>query len=223
MRISHRYKFIFISKPRCASTFIRSLLDPYSDIQSSANAPYHHHATALELKVHFDSMGWKWEDYFVFTTVRNPWEMMVSYYSFFRPDCNGIYNFENERNGLVYQPGNPSTFEDWIKTGKSYHRLLYRDGSFIQNVWVDGFSKLTLANTINDIHGRSLVNRILKVEEIDTMLPLILSELGIPYMTGNHHLNHSEHMAYREYYDSLTRKIIGEQFISDIESGNYRF
>lgn len=223
MRISHKYKFVFISKPRCASTTIRKILDPFSDIQSTASTPYHHHSTALELKVHFDSMGWKWQDYFVFTTVRNPWNMMVSYYSYFRPDINGIYNFEQLRDSRTYQPDNPISFRNWILTGKTYHRLLFRDGIYLKNVWVDGFSKLTLANTVNDINGDSLVNRIVKVEEMETEIPLILTELCISSSLQLDRSNDSEHSAYQAYYDSVTKKIIEEQFISDIEFGKYRF
>ncbi len=223
MRISHRYKFIFISKPRCASTMIRQALNPYSDIFSSSQPPYHHHTTALELKLHFDEQAWNWNDYFSFTTVRNPWDMMVSCYFRFKPDVNMIFNFESERNGIAYQVDNLATFKDWIHKGKTHHRLLNANGELIRNVWVDGFSKLTLSNTINDINGKSLVNKILRVEDIDNELEQVLSDLGINIPGELIRLNTTIRKDYHYYYDTSTKKIIEEQFISDIEYGKYSF
>ncbi len=223
MRISHKNKFIFLSKPRCASTAIRAILDPYSDVFSSSAPPFHHHTTAMELKMYFDTTHWPWEEYFVFTTVRNPWEMVVSYFTFFRPDINGLYNFEKERNGVIYQGSKLASFKDWILMAKTYHRLLYLNGTYLQNKWVDGLSKLSLANTINDIDGKSLVNRVLKVENIDTELYDTLQALGILIEPNQKRINTSEHMNYQDYYDPQTKKIVGDQFISDIEYGKYTF
>lgn len=223
MRISHKHKFVFISKPRCASTTIRAILDPYSDISSSSKPPYHHHATALELKKHFDEMGWNWKDYFVFTTVRNPWEMMVSYFKFFKPDINGVYNFEQERDGHIYNPYNIMSFNDWIDKGKSKHRLIYTKGVFQKNIWVDGFSKLTLANTINDIDNKSLANCILRIEDITESLPEVLNRLGVNRNINIARLNKSNHLNYRHYYTSYSEKKIRKEFISDIECGRYTF
>ena len=223
MRISHKYKFIFLSKPRCASTTIRSILDPYSDVLSSSVPPFHHHSTALELKVYFDKVEWKWEDYFVFTTIRNPWEMIVSYYTYFKPDINGLYNFEKERDGLYYQPDKPATFNEWVISATTYHRLLFINGGYIRNSWVEGFSKLTLSNTINDINGISLVNRILKVEELRGSLNETLKYLGIPSKNLKNYLNTSNHTNYQNYYTSITKKVIEKQFASDIDCGKYKF
>ena len=223
MRISHRYKFIFISKPRCASTTLRTLLDPYSDIFSDSKPPYHHHATALELKLHFDEMKWNWSDYFIFTTVRNPWEMMGSYYKFFRPDIHGIYNFEKERNGINYQPDCSIPFSEWIRTGMTYHRIRFIDGRFERNIWVNGFSKLTLANTINDTNGNPLVTRVFKTEELAESVIEIFRIIGITDVPEILKINTSEPFNYRDYYSPETRKIVEEEFESDISFGHYKF
>ena len=86
MRISHKKKFIFLANPRSASTSIRKILDPYSDISSKLisevdqNFPFYHHITALELKNIFEKKGWDWDSYTKFCIIRNPYERIVSLY-----------------------------------------------------------------------------------------------------------------------------------------------
>jgi len=99
MRISHKHKFIFLSKPKCASESIREKLNKFSDIKSEGKYPYHHHTTAFELRMHFNAMGWNWDEYFSFTTIRNPWDMIVSLYHYGKPDKNGLYFYEKNRLG----------------------------------------------------------------------------------------------------------------------------
>lgn len=224
MRISHKHRFIFISKPRCASTTVREILNPLSDIISKNVPPFHHHATALELKTFFKETGWLWSEYYVFTTVRNPWDMMVSYYEKFQPDINGIYNYEKERFGIKYHPNNLISFEDWILKGHTYHRLKVENRALIKNVWTKGFSKLTLANTINDEKNKSLVNRIIKTEDLESGLNDVFNEIGLREKPdGLKRLNSTTRKYYRSYYNDLTREKIEKEFVSDIKYGSYTF
>lgn len=150
--------------------------------------------------------------------------MMVSYYHFFKPDINGIYNFERERNNLNYQADQLMTFKDWILNGSTYHRITLINGKIIKSQWVKGFSKLTLNNTINDINGRSIVNKIIKAEEIDNELPPLMEKLvGIQIASPLVKTNPSIDFNYRDFYDNETRKIIEKWFQSDIQYGKYKF
>ncbi len=223
MRISHKYRFVFISKPRCGSTSIRRMLDPFSDIFGTPYFPYHYHTTAIELKNHFTDMGWKWDNYYVFTTVRNPWDMMVSYFSFFKPDINFLYNYETERDGLRYQRENLCSFNDWLNNGKLEHHLVMSDGELHKNVWLNGFSRINLEKTAYDYNGKNIVNNILKVEEIGKTLPDLFKMLGIYKQYTFKKINDSNHKNYRYYYNSMTKRIIEKEFESDIEYGKYLF
>ena len=224
MRISHTHKFIFISRPRCASTYMRKILTPFSDILSSSIPPFHHHATALELEKHFNESSLNWNEFFSFTTMRNPYDMMVSYYEFFKPDINGIYRFEESRDGKTYNPNSLMEFNNRIKTGKTHHRYSIRNGKVITNTWVNGFSKLTLDNAIFGKDGKSVVNEIIKVEDIEHSLELVLKKINIPMPKTLPDMNTSERgKDYRYYYNSASKKIIEEEFAYDIDKGKYKF
>lgn len=79
MRASLKYKFIFLSNPRCASRSIRKTLDEHSDIKSvhiselAASLPFYHHIRAAEAKEHFEAQGLRWEEFFSCCVVRDPW------------------------------------------------------------------------------------------------------------------------------------------------------
>jgi hypothetical protein len=199
------------------------MLDPFSDIFGTPFFPYHYHTTAIELKNHFKEKGWDWDKYFVFTTVRNPWDMMVSYFTFFKPDVNFIYNYESEREGLKYQKDNLCNFNDWILNGKLEHHLVLDDGQLKKDVWLNGFSRLNLEKTACDFDGNVIVNKILKVEEIDKTLIDLFKFLGIYKNFYPMKINDSKHENYRSYYNTHTMKKIEKEFAFDIEFGKYKF
>ena len=210
MRISHKHKFIFLSKPKCASTSIRAALDPYSDIISDDRIPhYHHHVPASILKKHFDKMSWNWSGYFKFTCVRNPWDMLVSVYSFGKPDQEGNY-FWQER---IYDSNSRMTFKEWILKGRSW--------DFKQAKLLDDLSAYTLPYYILDENDNCLVDCIVSVENLENDLKYVSSKINIEIK--EFHLNTSKHKSYREYYDEQTKKITASLFEKDIEYGKYVF
>jgi hypothetical protein len=202
MRISHKHRFIFLSKPRCASESIRSILDKYSDIKSSDKYPYHHHTSALELKQYFKKNGWNWDEYFKFISIRNPWDMLVSLYHYSKPDLNGLYFWERKKNGKTYQPNNPMTFEDWINKNNFYY-------------W-------TLNRFILDEKGEWLVDLIIRTEELSEGMRRFFNELNLPAL-GIPHINKTTHKNYRHYYNTAMKNKVKKHFELDIEVGEYDF
>lgn len=82
MRISHKYKFVWISKPKTGSMSVRKLLDKFSNVVSESARPFHHHATADELRAAFKERGWNFDEYQVFVCDRNPWELICSIWKY---------------------------------------------------------------------------------------------------------------------------------------------
>lgn len=203
MRISHKYKFIYFSKPRSASTSLRKLLDRYTDIVSEATGPYFHHATARELNSHFQQMGWDWNSYYKFTTVRNPWDLLVSLYHFGKRDVNNLFFWENGQKGIKYDPENLMSFDEYIR--KKYV-----------------FEWYSLANFVLDENNQSLVDRIIKVEDIDKGIQEVFKNIGLP-ITDVPKLNITNHGNYRPYYDEETKNRVAKIFWYDIQVGGYEF
>lgn len=79
MIISHKYKFIFIRIPKCASTSIESALkkiDPDCICTSGDNYPYGHETMAQLKNDIIDSE--KYKEYFKFGFFRNPYKWFIS-------------------------------------------------------------------------------------------------------------------------------------------------
>lgn len=212
MRISHKYKFVFFSKPKCASTSIRKALDPYSDIVSEdRNKHFHHHVPPIVLKKHFEQQGWDWDSYFKFICVRNPWDMLVSLYHYGKPDKNGRYFWEAKNSG--YDPTSIMDFNEWILKGKSW------DAKSSQHL--NDMSAYSLNYYTLDDDYTFLVDYVVKVEDLNSELAFLSKLLGINI--NFYHINKSDHSYYKAYYNQQAITQVSKVFDYDIRYGGYSF
>lgn len=203
MRASTTSKFVFIANPKCASTSFRKALDPRSNVKTTprkktVETPFHlpmsNHSSAAELKAAFLERGWDWQEYFVFTTIRNPWSKVVS-----------LYNYG-------------------LKQPKSvWHPIANASSSMLEFVSTKEFAKRarTIDQMTLDGSGASLVDMIIKVEDIGASLPELRKRLGFDIEVG--HLNASTQESYRELFDEETAEKVRQFFKADIEMGGYEF
>lgn len=88
MRISHEYKFVYITIPKTASSTVKMTLNKFCEPEfrpkNDKDALYLPHSPVVVIKKLFTDNKWDWDNYFKFTFVRNPWAMVVSYYTFLR-------------------------------------------------------------------------------------------------------------------------------------------
>ncbi len=94
MIVSHRHKFIFVHLHKCAGTSITRALIPYlgrNDLvfgctpkfeklsnKSRSQGGLYKHSTAREIREYVGEP--RWNDYFKFSFVRNPWDLTLSKY-----------------------------------------------------------------------------------------------------------------------------------------------
>ena len=199
MRISREYGLIFLANPKCASTTIERYIDAYThrDAKIPKNYPKHTNATILERYMHENDLVY--DDFLVFTTIRNPWDRLVSLWSYSRTRPESLW-FD--------AASTSNTLSDFLRTD------IIRD-HFVRQFGLAGFTHTG--------DGRCVVDDVLCVERYATALPLMFRRLGIDFVDKGWRVNPSTRDGYRAYYNDLDRELVAELFKADIEYGGYRF
>ena len=219
MLISHKYKFVYLANPKTGSASIRHMLQKYSDIavfsrqqcQRDYGFDISPHINAEMLKKFFAKQGWNWNDYYVFTTIRNPWERLVSYYIYSKPDANGI-NFYSDTD--EYDPSTQSQypFDKWLEIHE-YYSTAYPVNIF--------------ATYDKSSANKSNIDKIIVLENLATELPELFQTLKLPLFTGEEilHYNTTDRKHYSLYYNNDTDLInaVAKHYSEDIKLGNYQF
>lgn len=185
MRISHnKNKFIFLANPKTASSSIRNILTPLSDVISKDYFPYYHHTSAFELREHFKTIGLDWESYFSFNFVRNPWDRAISNYFYAKPDKDFYPWYHKKYNNKTAFYFN---FEDWLEfvlINSPYDYSNYNVKSNNENTQIplilNTYSLLIPLKWFSaDLDGNRIVSKVFKLENIENNLIQELNKKGI--------------------------------------------
>lgn len=225
MIISHRKNFIWIHFPKCAGTSIRELLQTNPIFQADILPMWHTtrpinwkeeypkvdtnlwtHSSANDIKKYLDQRGYRWDDYFKFVFIRNPWERAVSEYEYYRqimiknkdkPDFN-----INLTKMAIHQP--PKNF-------------IMRN---LNSGWYPH-------NYIFDKDGKLMVDFVGKVEnmeqDFEKVVKKILPNVHITQWRLPHMNTTTKDKSYRDYYDDESIEYIRRRDAKIIELGQYEF
>ena len=153
----------------------------------------------MEFKTDFGEETYN--EYLKFTVVRNPWQRMLSQYK----------KTESKKNGI--------SFKDWVinsfvkKSGNMNERF-YKPCMW----WISD-------------NGNNEMDYIIRYENLDEDFSKLLSKIGIDdiklnkvkMLPGWSDVDDIDSQNYRDYYSDETKKIIEENFKSDIEEFGYEF
>lgn len=206
MILSHENRFIFIHIHKAAGTSITRALLPHSadavggilrrlkktpSAEKPPPTPLPPNITANELR---QKMGAeRFDTYFSFAFVRNPWDWTVSEYEYIRrsPD-----HAEHARvTGLA-------SFADFVRWHCTEGRVLQE--SFVC-----------------DDDGRQLVDFVGRYERLRADFEHVCERIGIEATLP--HLNSSPHRPYPDYYVPETRDLVARAFAADISRFAYQF
>ena len=210
MLISHKYHFIFIHIYKNAGTSIRAALLPFSvynrahltavkmanrfKLHLPAGLDPHPMAGHVQAQKVINALGQeKFDSYFSFAIVRNPWDWQVSLYNFplIRPG--------HHQNKFIKQFAN---FEDYLRWRCAEEVRYQKDFVFSPE-------------------GRQLVKFIGRYENLDADFAEICARIGIQASLPM--LKVSKTRPYQEYYTKETIDLVRRAFAPDIELFGYNF
>jgi chondroitin 4-sulfotransferase 11 len=197
MIISDRAKCIFIHIQKTGGSSIDNVLrsnDP--GIASNMHLGRRHQFASEVATVAGPE---KWNAYFKFAFVRNPWDRLVSWYTMCM-QASTTNNFS--RHIKDHAP----TFEDFLTktTTGIAERTTYNQLDYVTNS-----------------QGEITVDFIGRFENLRDDFSRVNARLGLSGELP--HVNKSRHGDYRKYYSEQTRQIIAHRFARDIQHFGYIF
>ena len=210
MIISHKHKFVYIAMEKTGSVSIRNRLNQYSDIRYGNFNEKNPHTTASQVKKElFVNDTKKFNSYFKFSFVRNPWDRIVSWYEFM---CKQVHKTESPRYDFTAKQYN--TYKEFSLIGfDAFIRSEYKK----RNSCYLGYSRY-----YEDKNQNNLLDFIGKLENLQEDFNTVFDKIGIPRQQLPHN-NKSKHKHYTKYYDDETRQIVAEKYAKDIEHFGYKF
>lgn len=210
MIISHKYKFIFIHVPKTGGTSVEKTLAPIlgkddslvtidSSFRMTVDPRYPKltkHSQLLDIKSAVSADIWR--SYFKFAFVRNPWDLMVSWYAFRQRD--GLQNQEHPDHKL-------------FTGGVSFPKFLQSAKRLLSECQTD---------YIFDKSNAQALNFVGKFENITHDFRHVCQAIGLESIELPT-LNASRHAHYSAYYNENTSKIVEEAFKKTIKHFNYKF
>jgi len=204
--ISHQHKCIFIHIPKCGGTSLENIIWPEprktSDLWMGFVSKYHNqyqtgglqHLTAKLIRQVIGAE--KFEEYYKFTIVRNPWDKAVSqfFYMQHRPDLRDFIGMKED-----------DSFKKYLQfTMSKPHVQWEKQHRFFQ-----------------DDNGEKLVNYLGRLECFQKDATVILDHLNI--LETIPHVNATQHRHYSEYYDEESKEMIADHYREDIQVLGYSF
>ena len=127
MRVSKKYKFVFISTPKCGTNTMFDLVEEHYDA-TRVTGNYHHTAVPA-----------KYGHFLKFVICRNPYTRMVSLWMSTTQQAEDRYALRRNCSG---NPDNFTAFVTWVTSTGWPHYLLTTQCSHLQGVRVDTILRL---------------------------------------------------------------------------------
>jgi len=205
--ISDSHRFVFIHAHKTAGMSISSILSRYGDDRGLSR-----HQTARAVR---DQIGREtFDHYFTFMFVRNPWDWLLSLYSYIReqPDhCDhklvsgmSFRNFLIWRCRIVEKVRPPDKCEEFIENPETA-------------AYID------FGRWCRDESGRIMVDFVGRFENLAMDWGVVCNMLGLPWEEIPRLNVGTPRKHYREFYSERMAEMVAEHFAEDIEWLGYEF
>jgi hypothetical protein len=194
--------YFFVTIPKTATNAV-------SDFVSFNNMLYHTYAQTIIKKNIFDV---KWNSLYTFTFVRNPIDMIISWYN---------YHKQSPREKPWVREYYKEDFKLWCKNGFKTH---WEIESFtkLNNHWNYKDSPLDQYKYVFDKNMHCLVTKVFKYEKINEDIEILRKDLQISSKKQLQQINKSNGDIIRRSLDEETNQLIKKRFYKDFELFEYK-
>lgn len=202
-RIQHEYQAIFIHIPKTAGTSITEELKKLPQKQQNLSPKMSKHAKAWEVRA---LLGEEiWHNYFTFSFVRNPWDLMVSSYHWWLQKAVNMEQYKDHAKKIQQM----DDFREFLRSKYGQKMINERYGD--------------LYHWLADRKGnKRIVDYIGKVETLQKDWEQICERLELePTRIGQH--NPTQRADYRDYYDYKSKDLVARRFARTIQEFGYDF
>lgn len=207
MRISLTHRFVAIANPRCGSSSLRGMLDRHCPLKGPETCDLPAHASLRRVEAWLAGQGHDPEAFFWFTTVRNPWDRVVSIYHYGLKNPASIWHQPAVAAGSfrAFVLGS-DRLEGYFRPGPD--RAGVQDGPYV----IDALMR--------DGAGRPR-GTVFRLERFGALVEALEARYGIALRPL--HNNITQRGAYRGYYDDETRARVAYLLEADIARFGYSF
>lgn len=206
--VVNEYKFIYFTIPKIACSSIKVVIanllhKDLDDIHSIKKFNFVNKEN-LENK--------RFDEYFKFGFVRNPWDRVVSCY------LNKIRN--SSEGDVSHRGGKIFSIYGWFKPNITFKEFVFAIYST-----PDEYSEVHFKSQYDFLYnkeGKLLVDFVGKFEELDKDFDYVCKKINIEPVKLTHR-NSTSRNHYSTYYDSRTKKMISERYKKDIKFFGYTF
>jgi hypothetical protein len=198
--ISRDYKFMFVHIPKTGGTSIMKALRPYGLLGDG-------HHTLTEIKNNFKLSDFQVSEYFKFTVVRNPWDIVASNYHYSKMEKSYWHSSDGTTKWGIhpdYDTVSKIGFGEYVHLVVK-NKLNHRFATTPQVHWIDG-----------------VIDYFIRFENLNSDFSKACDQIGLPKISLSK-VNSSNHDHYSTYYDKTSEKLVAAYYKQDIERFDYSF
>jgi hypothetical protein len=192
---------VFVHVPKTAGTSIRKAFERFPDPSPRRYPRLRSHARAFEYRLALGEE--RWNRYFSFAFVRNPWDLMVSSYFWWREKAHLYRRTRRSRRKILAM----ADFNEFVRSPVGREQINEFKGDIFD--WISS-------------DGEIIVDHVGRMETLSDDWRVICREIGVP-APELPSSNITSRGDYRDYYDEGSIELVAERFHRTIDRFGYEF
>ena len=216
MLISHKHKFVTIDIPKTGSRSFRESLLPLGILDAcgepNLDSEFYQHDGAIRVKKQFEKNDWNWNDYFKFTTVRNPWARYSSFFKYFKSYGEKYLRRDESINWR----------EPELNQGKLCEELFQNkdDQSVLKNIILNNDSQ---DSYYFDESGKITVDHIAEFNNLQNEFVFLCNQVGIQAPSLQHGNKSANSLNMLDIYNQQLIDLVAEKEKNVIQLKGYEY